>query len=185
MWMRLKGFLHTAGGIIVATVIVVWLLQSTPVVGGHSWGDDELDPQDSVYGAVSQTVAPVFAPAGFDSWSLSGPLITGFVAKEAVISSWAQTYALQDPSDEDAVDQGHSALAQAIREDFNHSSGGHTYPAVWAFMVFLLAYTPCVATLAAQKREIGLKWTVVGIALQLTVAWALAVITFQALRLFF
>ena len=185
MWMRLKGFLHTAGGIIVATVIVVWLLQSTPVVGGHSWGDDELDPQDSVYGAVSQTVAPVFAPAGFDSWSLSGPLITGFVAKEAVISSWAQTYALQDPSDEDAVDQGHSALAQAIREDFNHSSGGHTYPAVWAFMVFLLAYTPCVATLAAQKREIGLKWTVVGIAIQLTVAWALAVITFQALRLFF
>lgn len=51
-------------------------------------------------------------------------------------------------------------------------------------MMFLLAYTPCVATLAAQKREIGLRWTLGGVALQLTVAWVLAVVTFQVLRVF-
>ncbi len=56
-------------------------------------------------------------------------------------------------------------------------------PAVLAFLVFLLAYTPCVATLAAQKREIGLRWTVVGVGMQLVVAWMLAVAIFQVGRL--
>lgn len=51
-------------------------------------------------------------------------------------------------------------------------------------MIFLLAYTPCVATLAAQRREIGLKWTGFGLLAQLVVAWALAVIVFQGLKLF-
>lgn len=97
MWMRLKGFLQTAGGIIVATVAVVFLLQSTPAVAGYGFGDEDLAPQDSVYGTVSTAVSPVFAPAGFGSWSITGTLITGFVAKEAVIASWAQTYALMSP----------------------------------------------------------------------------------------
>ena len=110
-------------------------------------------------------------------------MITGFVAKEAVISSWAQTYALDDPTEEDSEQQGTSPLAQAIKQDFNNASGGHTHAAVWAFMVFLLAYTPCVATLAAQRREIGLKWTLIGIAIQLFTAWALAVVIFQVLKL--
>ena len=100
MWMRLKGFLQTAGGIIVATVAVVFLLQSIPATGGYSFADEELPPQQSVYGTVSTALAPVFAPAGFGSWTVSGTLITGFVAKEAVISTWAQTYDLEDPSEE-------------------------------------------------------------------------------------
>lgn len=180
MWGRLKGFLETAGKIIVATVVVVWALQSTPVHPGESFG--EVDPQDSVYGTVSGAMAPVFEPAGFNSWSLAGPLITGFVAKEAVISSWAQTYSLEDPSGEAPEEQGQSALAQQIRTDFDEASGGHATAAVWAFMMFLLAYTPCVATLAAQRREIGLKWTIFGLVAQLATAWILAVATFTILR---
>ena len=183
MWVRLKGFLSTAGGIIVVTVTIVFLLQSTPMVSGYSFADENLQPQDSVYGKVSDGIAPIFAPAGFGSWSIAGTLITGFVAKEAVISSWAQTYALDDPTEEDSEQQGTSPLAQAIKQDFNNASGGHTHAAVWAFMVFLLAYTPCVATLAAQRREIGLKWTLIGIAIQLFTAWALAVVIFQVLKL--
>ena len=134
-----------------------------------------------MYGTVSDAIAPVFAPAGFNSWSLAGPLITGFVAKEAVISSWAQTYALEEPEEGD----GNSPLSQAIREDFNQASGGHAVAAVWAYMLFLLAYTPCVATLAAQRREIGLKWTLFGVALQMVMAWGLAVGAFQLLKVFF
>ena len=179
MWARLRGFLETAGKIIVATVVVVWALQSTPVTSEAEFG--EVAPQESVYGTVSDAIAPVFAPAGFDSWSLAGPLITGFVAKEAVISSWAQTYALEEPEEGD----GNSPLSQAIREDFNQASGGHAIPAVWAYMLFLLAYTPCVATLAAQRREIGLKWTLFGVALQMVMAWGLAVGAFQLLKVFF
>lgn len=184
MWSRLKGFLSTAGGIIVATVVVIWALQSTPAVGGYSWGDEDLPPADSVYGVASGAVAPVFEPAGFGSWSLTGPLVTGFLAKEAVISTWAQTYALEDPSDLEPAEQGQSDLATAVRADFVEASGGHMIAAVWAYMIFLMAYTPCVATLAAQRREIGWKWTMLGLVGQLVLAWVLAVATFQILQVF-
>ncbi|WP_425292270.1 ferrous iron transport protein B [Corynebacterium mayonis] len=180
MWQRLRGFLETAGKIIVATVVVVWALQSTPAHSGESFGD--IAPEDSVYSAVSGALAPVFEPAGFGSWSLTGPLITGFVAKEAVISSWAQTYSLEDPSDSAPEEQGRSALAERIRADFDAASGGHAVAAVWAYMIFLLAYTPCVATLGAQRREIGLKWTMFGLVVQMGAAWALSVATFQILK---
>lgn len=184
MWVRLKGFLHTAGGIIVATVVVIWLLMSIPVTGGHSFDEEAVPPEDSAYGAVSKAISPAFAPAGFDSWSLTGPLVTGFVAKETLISTWAQTYAVDDVTDADPEEQAESSLADHIRSDFDAASGGHGLAAVWAYMVFLLAYTPCVATVAAQRREIGWKWTLIGFVLQLVTAWVLAVGVFQVLRLF-
>ena len=184
MWVRLKGFLHTAGGIIVATVVVIWLLMSIPVTGGHSFNEEAVPPQDSAYGAVSKAMSPVFAPAGFDSWSLTGPLVTGFVAKETLISTWAQTYAVEDVTDDAPEAQAESPLASHIRADFDAASGGHGLAAVWAYMVFLLAYTPCVATVAAQRREIGWKWTLIGFALQLATAWILAVGVFQILKVF-
>ncbi|MBK4145597.1 ferrous iron transport protein B [Corynebacterium macginleyi] len=184
MWVRLKGFLHTAGGIIVATVVVIWLLMSIPVTGGHSFDEESIPPEDSAYGAVSKAISPAFAPAGFDSWSLTGPLVTGFVAKEALISTWAQTYAVDDVTDADPEEQAESSLAEYIRSDFDAASGGHGLAAVWAYMVFLLAYTPCVATVAAQRREIGWKWTIIGFFLQLVTAWVLAVGVFQVLSLF-
>lgn len=157
MWVRLKGFLHTAGGIIVATVVVIWLLMSIPVTGRHSFNEGAVPPEDSAYGAVSKVMSPVFAPAGFDSWSLTGPLVTGFVAKETLISTWAQTYAVEDVTDDAPEEQAESPLASQIRADFDAASGGHGLASVWAYMVFLLAYTPCVATVAAQRREIGWK----------------------------
>ncbi|MER0071426.1 ferrous iron transport protein B [Corynebacterium sp. KPL2850] len=184
MWVRLKGFLHTAGGIIVATVVVIWLLMSIPVTGGHSFDEEAVPPEDSAYGAVSKAISPAFAPTGFDSWSLTGPLVTGFVAKETLISTWAQTYAVDDVTDAEPEEQAESSLADHIRSDFDAASGGHGLAAVWAYMVFLLAYTPCVATVAAQRREIGWKWTLIGFALQLVTAWVLAVGVFQVLRLF-
>ncbi|HRA75425.1 MAG TPA: nucleoside recognition domain-containing protein, partial [Propionicimonas sp.] len=107
-------------------------------------------------------------------------LVVGFVAKEAVISSWAQTYAVDEP--EDSAEPGD--LGAKVMAEFEQSSGGHPIPAALAFMVFLMAYTPCVATLAAQWREIGGRWTVFGIGLQLVVAWVLAVAVFQVGSLF-
>jgi len=174
-WVRLQGFLRTAGGIIVATVCVVWLLQAVPVRGGAEFAQAPV--ADSAYAAVAQAVSPVFAPAGFDNWPATGALVTGFVAKEAVISSWAQTYALADDGSDEL------RLGDAIRADVAASSDGHEQAAVLAFMVFLLAYTPCVATLAAQRREIGSRWALFGVGMQLVVAWVLAVVVFQVGRL--
>ena len=172
-WTRLRGFIKTASGIIVATVIAVWILQSIPATPDASFGN--VPVQDSVYATASSAVAPIFTPAGFGEWETTSALIVGFIAKEAVISSWSQTYAVEDPTQTDNV----TDLGAAISAEFEQSSGGHTSAAVWAFLVFLLAYTPCVATLATQKREIGLRWTLFGIGMQFAVAWCVAVCIFQ------
>ena len=141
-WARLKGFLQSAAGIIVATVTLVWLAQAIPV-GGGTFG--AVPVADSLYAWVARAVTPVFTPTGFAQWETVSALVVGFVAKEAVLSSWAQTYA----ADSDA------ALSEHLR----------------------------VATLAAQRREIGLRWTAFGFALQLVVAYGLAVAVFQLARL--
>jgi ferrous iron transport protein B len=169
-WVRLKGFLQTASGIIVATVILVWLLQSIPLGAGLG-GFGDVAVEDSLYGGLARAIAPVFASAGFGAWQTVAALVVGFVAKEAVISSWAQTYAI--------AEENEGLLGEHVRLAFEQSSGGHAVAAVAAFMVFFLAYTPCVATLAAQKREVGMKWTGFGVVLQLAVAFLLAVVTFQ------
>jgi ferrous iron transport protein B len=165
-WVRLRGFLQTASGIIVVTVVAVWLVQQIPV-GFGAFG--EVAVGDSLYGALAKAVTPLFAPTGFAQWETVSALLVGFVAKEAVLSSWAQTYS--------AVDD--AALSDQLRLAFETSSSGHPLAAVAAFFVFLLAYTPCVATLAAQWRELGAKWTAVGFAMQLVVAYTLAVAVFQ------
>jgi len=174
-WIRLAGFLKTASGIIVAAVCAVWLVQAIPVYGDAAFGD--VPAQDSAYGVAAAFVAPVFAPAGFGSWQTTSALAVGFVAKEAVVSSWAQTYASADGGAHPA------SLSQHVLATFEVSSGGHSLAAAWAFMVFLLAYTPCVATLAAQRREIGWRWTLFGVVSQLVIAWVLAVVVFQVGRL--
>lgn len=176
-WLRLQGFLRTASGIIVATVTVVWLLSSIPVGGDGRFA--EVPVEESAYAAVAQAVTPVFEPAGFANWQATGALMAGFVAKEAVISSWAQTYAMSEPGD--LNDPG--SLGDAVRADFAASSGGHAQAAAMAFLIFLLAYTPCVATMAAQRREIGARWTAFAVGMQIGVAWLLAVVAFQVLRL--
>lgn len=177
-WLRVKGFLREAAGIVVITVIAVSVLMSIPVSSDFSFGD--VPVEESAYGTVAKAVSPIFAPAGFDDWHTTGALITGFVAKEVVISSWAQNYAVDD---EDGQSQDKS-LGKLLKNDFEKSSGGAPLPAIWAFLVFLTAYTPCVATVAAQKKEFGTKWALIGVALQLTIAWLLAVAIFQIGRLF-
>jgi len=173
-WVRLKGFLQTASGIIVATVVLVWFLQAIPV-GVGAFG--HVDVENSLYAWLARGIAPMFSPAGFGSWQTVSALIVGFVAKEAVISSWGQTYALTSPNDI-------VSLGENIQHAFEVSSGGHPLAAVIAFMIYLLAYTPCVATLAAQRREVGWKWTGFGVLLQLAVATVMAIAVFQILRLF-
>ena len=177
-WTRVRAFLRTAGGIIVVTVAAVWLLSAIPAPG-HEGSLADVPVEDSLFAATAETVAPVFAPAGFGDWHATSALMVGFVAKEAVISSWAQTYAAQEPADPSAPGE----LGEQLRADFEASSGGHTTAAVFAFLTFLLAYTPCVATLAALNREVGRRWMLSSVAISMSTAWLLAVAVFQLGRL--
>jgi ferrous iron transport protein B len=177
-WLRVKGFLREAAGMVVITVVAVWVLMSVPLSSGYTFG--EVPVEKSAYGTISKAISPVFAPAGFAEWHTTGALITGFVAKEVVISSWAQNYAVDGESDQSQKD----SLGRLLKKDFEQSSGGATLPAICPFLVFLTAYTPCVATVAAQKKEFGTKWALIGVGLQLSIAWILAVAIFQIGRLF-
>ncbi|MFJ9448075.1 ferrous iron transport protein B [Kitasatospora sp. NPDC101235] len=173
-WQKLSAFLRTAGGVIVATVTAVWLFSAIPLGGGHG-GFGKVEIEHSVFGGTARAVAPVFEPAGFGDWHSAASLITGFVAKEAVVSTMAQTYQVKQPDDNQQAD----SLGTALRSTFDHTSHGRPVPAVLAFMVFLLAYTPCMATLAAQRAEIGTRLTLLGTGMQLAVAWLLAVAVYQ------
>ncbi|WP_208106815.1 ferrous iron transport protein B [Streptomyces sp. GC420] len=175
-WQRLAGFLRTAGGIIVATTAAVWLLTAIPA-GKGSFA--QVPVADSLYGRSSQAVSVVFEPAGFGDWHTTGALISGFVAKEAVVSTFAQTYGTQEPADAERAGD----LGTRLTATFDEASGGHAVPAVLAFMVFLLAYTPCAATVAAQRAEFGGRWALAGTGIQMAVAYALAVAVFQIGRL--
>ncbi|MFE0107040.1 ferrous iron transport protein B [Streptomyces sp. NPDC059009] len=174
-WQKLLAFLRTASGVIVATVTAVWLLSAIPLgaAAGTAFGEPPIEK--SVFGAVSHTAAPVFAPAGFDDWHAAAALGTGFVAKEAVVSTVAQTYSAAEPESPDHA----GTLGTELHATFDRSSGGHPIPAVLAFMVFLLAYTPCMATIAAQWQEMGPRMTLLAAGIQLSVAWLLAVAVFQ------
>lgn len=174
VWQKLAAFLRTAGGIIVATAAAVWLLMAIPAGAGHG-GFGKVDVEQSVFGTVTRATAPLVAPAGFGDWHATAALGTGLVAKEGVISTLAQTYS----ADED----GDPKLTASLHATFEESSGGHQRAAALAFLVFILAYTPCFATLAAQRAEIGTRLTGIGFGIQLAAAWLLAVGVFQIARL--
>ncbi|WP_371614546.1 ferrous iron transport protein B [Streptomyces sp. NBC_00454] len=171
---RLSAFLRTAGGIIVATAAAVWLLMAIPSGTGLG-GFGKVDVEQSVFGTVTRAAAPVVAPAGFGDWHATAALGTGLIAKEGVISTLAQTYS--------AEEDGDPKLTASLHGTFEESSGGHGRAAALAFLVFILAYTPCMATLAAQRAEIGTRLTVIGFGIQLAAAWLLAVGVFQIARL--
>ena len=181
--LRLWGFVRGASVIIISMIMALWLLQGIPVTAGAGGFAHVDDVHDSAYGVLADAVAPVFAPAGFDDWHASAALITGFVAKEVVIGSMSQSYHADEP-DAAAAQQGtEGTLGQKLRASFDRSSHGHGRAAAIAFLLFTLAYTPCLATVAEMRRQFGTKVAAQSVMLSLAVAYVIAVIAFQALRL--
>jgi len=213
-WTRTRAFLREAGSIIFVTTIVVWLLMAIPVGGSGSFGDTDVD--ESAFASVAGAIAPVLEPAGFGTWEAAGSLMSGFVAKEVIVSTMAQVYGTEevevgedsaivdslaevftglgaavvdattsipgiigiDPAS-DAAEETSSSLSAAIRNEFEESSGGHGALAALAFMVFILVYTPCMATVGAIRHEIGTRWMWSSVIGQTVLAWVMAVGVFQ------
>jgi ferrous iron transport protein B len=98
MWERTSAFLKKAWTVIMATSIVIWLLLAIPVGGGGTFADTDLD--QSGFASLSKVASPAFAPLGFGSWEASGALVTGFVAKEVVVSTMAQIYHVEEAAEE-------------------------------------------------------------------------------------
>jgi ferrous iron transport protein B len=172
------------------------------------------DPHDSYFGQASAAIAPVFQPAGFDSWPAAGALVAGSIAKEVVVSTLSQIYvgsetaATSTPTTfgqdlggiilglgQASVDAGKTLLSlipginltdvTAETEDTTLSAAlrsAFSPLAALAFVVFVLIYTPCVATLSAIKAEYGWRWVWVSAFYQLTLAWLFAVLVYQGGR---
>lgn len=187
---RTWAFLKGAGKVIVVMTVVIWALMVTPVAGEGRFGDS-LPANESAYGVVASAMAPVFVPAGFGDWHLTGSLVTGFVAKETMLGALAATYTNADVTESDVeAAEGSGEATPTMRElvqtTFEKSAGsaGAAPVAAFAFLLFVLTYTPCLATVAEQKRQLGWRRTLAAVGGQLAVAWVLAVTVFQIGKLF-
>ena len=152
MWEKAKDFLHKAFTIIFIASIVIWFLQS------FDWRLNMVsDSATSILASVGSIIAPLFTPLGFNDWRIPTALITGFTAKEAVISTLGVLMGTST-----------AALGPALHTLFTPVSA-------ISFLVFTLLYTPCVAAIAAVKRELESGWLALGVViLQCVVAWLAA-----------
>ena len=157
LWDKAKDFLQRAFGIIFVATIVIWFLQNF---------DTRLNvvenSADSLLAMIGRVVAPIFEPLGFGDWRAATSLISGFTAKEAVIST------------------------MAVLLETNLANLGGTLSAMFtplsavSFLVFTLLYTPCVAAIASIRRELGSKIQTAGVViLQCGVAWICAFLVFR------
>lgn len=152
MWDKAKDFLQRAFTIIFLATVIIWFLQSF-----DSRLNVVTDSADSILAAIGHLLAPVFAPLGFNDWRIPTALITGFTAKEAVISTLGVLMGTST-----------AALGPALHTLFTPVSA-------ISFLVFTLLYTPCVAAIAAVKRELESGWLALGVViLQCVVAWLAA-----------
>ena len=146
LWEKARDFLQRAFTVIFLATIVIWFLQT---FGTHL--NLVADSKDSILAVISGRIAPVFAPLGFDDWRISTALITGFMAKESVVSTLSVLFGSTE------------ALLGVI-----------TPAAAASLLVFCLLYTPCVAAIASIRRELGGKWAAGVVIGQCVVAWLAA-----------
>ena len=146
------GFLKKAGTIIFAMSVLIWFLQNFNFTGLVS------DIEDSFLFNIGSFIAPIFNPLGFGSWEASVSILTGIMAKETVISTMEVIYA--------------GDLAAILPYHFTALSA-------FAFMVFVLLYTPCMSAIGTIKKEFGGKFTIFSVLMQLTVAWIGAFLIFN------
>lgn len=145
LWEKSKDFLQRAFTIIFLATIVVWFLQTFDFSL-----NTVVDSSDSILSSLAGMLAPIFSPLGFGDWRMTSSLITGFMAKESVVSTLGML-------------MNGAAITSVL-----------TIGGAMSFLVFCLLYTPCVAAVSAVKRELGTKWMLFVIIWQCVVAWLAA-----------
>ena len=146
LWDKEKDFLQRAFTVIFLATIIVWFLTTFSL---HL--NMVTESKDSILAGIAGVIAPVFAPLGFGDWRISTALITGFIAKESVVSTLSILFGTT------------TALTSLI-----------STKAAAALLVFCLLYTPCVAAIASIRRELGQKWAIGVVILQCAIAWVCA-----------
>ena len=153
LWDKAKDFLQRAFTVIFLATIIVWFLTTfSPHLNMVT------ESKDSILAGIAGVIAPVFAPLGFGDWRISTALITGFIAKESVVSTLS-------------ILLGSTAALTSLIST----------KAAAALLVFCLLYTPCVAAIASIRRELGQKWAIGVVILQCAIAWICAFLVYHVL----
>lgn len=167
IWERVYDYLQKISTVILAASVIIWALEYFPA--GKT--DNGANPEESYLAMVGKAVSPVMEPLGFD-WKMNVSLLTGLPAKEAIVSTMGILYHAS-PDDEDG-----KTLAMVMRDEhiFNPANS-------WAFMLFVLLYFPCIATIATLRREVGRGWAAFTVVNSLVLAWVVAFLAFRIIGL--
>jgi ferrous iron transport protein B len=162
MWEKAKDFIQRAFTIIFLATVVIWFLQSFDMRLNFVHVNRVEGGTGSLLSIIGRLISGIFVPLGFSDWRISTALITGFVAKEAVISTLAVL-----------TEASVSELAGTLHSLFSPLSA-------FSFLIFTLLYTPCVAAVATVKRELGsIKGAALVILYQTSFAWLAAFCFYQ------
>lgn len=170
LWQNVKMFVVRVGSLILAMNIIVWLLSNFSFTFRYVGGGN-----GSMLESLGKVFAPIFYPLGFNNWGLVAALIAGLVAKEVVISSIAMFNGCEVSLNEV---QKSLFISSSVVFFINPS-------AVLSYLVFCLLYSPCLASISVLSKEIGKKWTFMGIIIQLVVAYITAFVVYNFSRLFY
>ena len=178
-WEKGKEYLKKMGGIILVASIIVWALGYFP----HNDALPKEQQQEQSYlGRMGKAVEPIFAPQGFN-WKLDVSLIAGVGAKEIVASSIGVLYSGDDSFGEDETFSDDNERYTRLRQQMLHD--GITPLSAYAYLIFILLYFPCIATIAAIKNETGSwNWALIAAGYTTAVAWLASAIVFQIGSLF-
>lgn len=205
-WIRVKSFIIEAGSFIFATSVVIWFLTNIPF---------GVKKEDSILGKVAKEISVIFEPLGFGTWQATTSLFAGFVAKEVVLSTMGNVYMQEVPqTQEDQItvsqfakdtvvgffnafiglseevgqkfgliekerEEVDTGLMEVIRDEFTPASA-------YSFLVFLLLYTPCLATVFAIRQELGSnRWMIISVLINFTTAYIMSFIVYNFLKIYF
>ena len=176
MWDKCAQYLRKMGGLILAASVIVWFLSYYPAPEAGDGGRQQTDRYENSYlGRTGRFCEPVFSPLGLD-WKASVALLSGVAAKEIVVSTLGVLYA----DEAAAADENDTAtLTTKIA-----GSGDFTPAAAVAFLIFMLLYFPCLATVAAIANESGWRWAAASVVYNTAVAWLLAWAAYRIILLF-
>ncbi|NLB53167.1 MAG: ferrous iron transport protein B [Syntrophomonadaceae bacterium] len=177
MWERAWLYLKKAGTIILAISIIMWSLFTFPMVdkNGQEYATASQQMQQSYAGRLGKAIEPVIAPIGFD-WKTGVALVSGFAAKEVVVSTLATLYNMED---EESLLDGEETQVKTFAQ-LTREQSGFTPLVAYVLMLFILIYVPCMATIAIIKRETnGWKWPVFTAGYTVVLAWVICFIVYQ------
>lgn len=157
LWEKAKDFLQRAFTVIFVATIVIWFLQTFDLRFNIV-----TESKDSILAILAGYIAPIFNPLGFGDWRISTALISGFMAKESVISTLSILYGSTQ------------SLLMSL-----------TTPAALSLLIFCLLYTPCIAAIAAIKRELNGKWALIVVFGQCLIAWLASFVVYHLILLVF